>query len=175
MESCRAVGAVSQAGEETRVGSREKDERYAPTTTRGEEGGGRGGGTDGKGQGGGESARESGEARVRRPSVIKARQELRRDERTAAPEDTARDLCDSDIQPASIAEPQKRFSAYRLVTSRPPTDIARPISKHHCGVEIGEIYVPTFETFLRAEGSLAALFEQIERTVFKNRLDDFIL
>lgn len=61
---------------------------------------------------------------MRRPSVIKARQELRRDERTAAPEDTARDLCDSDIQPASIAEPQKRFSAYRLVTSRPPTDIA---------------------------------------------------
>lgn len=85
---------------------------------------------------------------MRRPSVIKARQELRRDERTAAPEDTARDLCDSDIQPASIAELQKRFSAYRLVTSRPPpTDIARPISKHHCGVEIGEIYVPTSKLF----------------------------
>lgn len=85
---------------------------------------------------------------MRRPSVIKARQELRRDERTAAPEDTARDLCDSDIQPASIAEPQKRFSAYRLVTSRPPsTDIVRPISKHHCGVEIGEIYVPTSKLF----------------------------
>lgn len=66
-----------------------------------------------------ENRRERAEARVRRPSVIKARQELRRDERTAAPEDTARDLCDSDIQPASIAEPQKRFSAYRLVTSRP--------------------------------------------------------
>lgn len=76
---------------------------------------------------------------MRRPGVIKARQELQRDERTAAPEDTARDLCDSDIPTsASIAEPQKRFSAYRLVASRPPTGIARPISKHHCAAEIGK-------------------------------------
>lgn len=106
---------------------------------------------------------------MRRPSVIKARQELRRDERTAAPEDTARDLCDSDIQPASIAEPQKRFSAYRLVTSRPPTDIARPISKHHCGVEIGGNLRSNVKTFLNAEGtnvetSSSALFGRNERT-----------
>jgi len=127
-------------------------------------------GLGGKDQGGGESVREKerAEARVRRPSVIKARQELRRDERTAAPEDTARDLCDSDIQPASIAEPQKRFSAYRLVTSRPPTDIARPISKHHCGVEIGRNLRSNVETFLNAEETDAetnpsALFGQTER------------
>lgn len=99
MESCRAVGAVSQAGEEA-VGFERRTKGTLPTTI----GGKRGRWSGGKGQGGGESVRE---ARVRRPSVIKARQELRRDERTAAPEDTARDLCDSDIQPASIAEPQK--------------------------------------------------------------------
>lgn len=119
---------------------REKDERYMLRRPRG----GRG---DGWERPGWWRIGERAEARVRRPSVIKARQELRRDERTTAPEDTARDLCDSDIQPASIAEPQKRFSAYRLVTSRPPTDIARPISKHHCGVEIGEIYVPMSKLF----------------------------
>lgn len=112
MESCRAVGAVSQAGEEA-VGF----ERRTKGTLRRRWGGG-------WERPGWWRIGEGAEARVRRPSVIKARQELRRDERTAAPEDTARDLCDSDIQPASIAEPQKRFSAYRLVTSRPPTDIA---------------------------------------------------
>lgn len=84
-------------------------------------------------------------------SVIKARQELRRDERTAAPEDTARDLCDSDIQPANIAEPQKRFSAYRLVTSRPPTDIASPICKYHCVVEIGKFTFSYVQNFLDAK------------------------
>lgn len=115
------------------VGFEEKDAKGTAPTRRGDD-------WERPGQerreGGG--SRIGAEARVKRPDVIKARQELRRDERTAAPEDTARDLCDSDIQPASIAEPQKRFSAYRLVASRRPTGIARPISKHHCGVEIGK-------------------------------------
>jgi len=77
-----------------------------------------------------------GGAGVRRPGVIKARQELWRDERTAAPEDTVRDLCDSDIQPASqpsVAERapplRERFSAYRPVASRPRRAVSRgPIS-----------------------------------------------
>lgn len=97
---------------------------------------------------------------MKRPGVIKARQELRRDERTAAPEDTVRDLCDSDIQPASIAEPQKRFSAYRLVTSRLPTDIARPISKHHCGVEIGKF------TFCLT----SRIFSTLKKFIYRNFL-----
>ncbi|KAG7188533.1 hypothetical protein KM043_008165 [Ampulex compressa] len=45
-------------------------------------------------------------ARVRRSGVIKARQELRRDERAAVPEDTAGDLCDGDIHRlTATAEP----------------------------------------------------------------------
>lgn len=48
-------------------------------------------------------------ARVRRAAVIKARQELRRDERAAVPEDTGSDLCDRDIQRAHRAyRPHRR-------------------------------------------------------------------
>lgn len=43
------------------------------------------------------------EARVRRSAVIKARQELYRDERAAVPEDTGSDLCDRDIYRAHRA------------------------------------------------------------------------
>lgn len=56
-------------------------------------------------------------ARVRRAAVIKARQELCRDERAAVPEDTGSDLCDRDIHRAHRAyrphrrrTPDHRFS-----------------------------------------------------------------
>jgi len=116
---------------------------------------GRRSGRGGRGGGGRRRGTARGGAGVRRPGVIKARQELWRDERTAAPEDTVRDLCDSDIQPASQPAERRRTRAsppraILRVSSRgqsPPSGgIAGPdLSGRHCGIEIaraGNLRVP---------------------------------
>jgi len=130
---CRlAVGGGSEKRSVSREG-REVRREYDDDDDDGWERPGRRSGRGGRG----DREDRRGGAGVRRPGVIKARQELWRDERTAAPEDTVRDLCDSDIQPASqpsVAERatpplRERSSAYRPVASRPRRAVSRgPIS-----------------------------------------------